>query len=173
MANLFVISDTHFGHTNVLTFRMGDGSLLRPDFKDANHMDEVMIERWNSVVRPQDHAYHLGDVSMARRLLPVVRRLNGHKRLVFGNHDIYDYKEYAEAGFEKMMGMRVMDGLIFTHVPIHPNQLHRFRANIHGHTHDKLVRLDNGHVDERYINVCVEQVNYTPVALEDIKKRIK
>lgn len=173
MANLFFISDTHFGHSRMLEFTIDEaGTLLRPGFKDSNHMDEVMIERWNSVVRPQDHAYHLGDVSMARRLLPVVKRLNGHKRLIFGNHDIFDYQLYAEAGFEKMMGMRVMDGIIFTHVPVHPSQLARFKINVHGHTHHSHVKLDNGHRDERYVNVCVEQVNYTPVPLEELKRKL-
>ncbi len=169
---MFFVSDTHFGHANILKFTKSDGDLLRPEFNDANHMDEVMIGNWNSVVRPQDHVYHLGDVAMGKRMLPVVKRLNGHKRLVFGNHDIFRYQDYADAGFEKMMGMRVMDGIIFTHVPVHPSQLERFKANVHGHLHSNLVKLDNGHPDPRYVNVCVEKTNYSPVALEDLKKKL-
>lgn len=172
-AVMHFLSDSHFGHEGVLKFKINEeGDLLRHGFKDINHMDETMIERWNSVVKPNDHCYHLGDVAMKWRLLSVVKRLNGHKRLIFGNHDIFDYQKYAEAGFEKLMGMRVMDGIIFTHVPVHPNQLHRFKLNVHGHTHEKLVRLDNGNVDTRYLNVCVEQLAYTPISLEEIKKRI-
>lgn len=173
MANLFLVSDTHFGHANMLGFTINEsGTLLRPGFKDVSHMDETMIQRWNSVVKPKDHVYHLGDVAMSKRFLPLVRRLNGKKRLVFGNHDIYDFKLYAEAGFEKLMGMRVFEGMIFTHVPIHHKNLERFRVNVHGHLHQNVVKLDNGHPDPRYFSVCVEKINYTPIPLEEVKRKI-
>lgn len=169
--NLFFISDTHFGHANILKFTINEsGTLLRPGFKDVNHMDEAIIQNWNKVVRPQDHVYHLGDVAMSRRFLPIVKRLNGHKRLIFGNHDIFDYKHYAEAGFEKLMGLRVLDRIIFSHIPVHENQLSRFKLNVHGHTHINVVRNAVGHPDKRYKCVCVEQVNYTPVPFEELKK---
>lgn len=172
--NLFVISDLHLGHANILNFIIDDaGTKLRPEFKNVDYMDETIIQRWNEVVKPGDHVYNLGDVAMNKRFLHLNLRLNGKKRLIFGNHDIFDYQDYAEAGFQKMMGMRVLDGIIFTHVPIHQSQLERFKANVHGHTHSNHVKLDSGHRDPRYLNVCVEQVNYTPVPLEEIKKRIK
>lgn len=180
--NMFITSDSHFGHANILSFTIDDkGTLLRPGFKDVTHMDETMVERWNSVVRPQDHVYHLGDVAMKRALVPIVRRLNGHKRLVFGNHDIYDYREYIEAGFEKVMGMRVLDGIIMTHIPIHPDNLQRFKLNVHGHIHAYDVTYEDAppgwpaerKKDHRYLNVCVEKTNYTPISLEEIKSRIK
>jgi len=170
---IFVISDTHFGHENCLGFTLKDGSLLRPGFKDVNHMDETMIQNWNAVVRPQDHVYHLGDVAMKRKLIPIVKRLNGHKRLVFGNHDIFDYRKYAEAGFEKLMGMRVIDGIIMTHVPVHPDNLERFKLNVHGHIHAYEVKLPGGTPDPRYFNVSVERIKYTPIPLETIKAKLK
>lgn len=170
---LWFLSDPHFSHQNILNFTIdAEGTKLRPGFKDIDHMNEVIINNWNKVIRPQDHGYIMGDVAMKRAFLPIVKRLNGHKRLIFGNHDIFDWKEYIEAGFEKLMGMRVLDGMIFTHVPVHPSQLNRFKANIHGHTHQHFVKLDSGHPDKRYLNLCCEKVNYTPVALEDIKKQL-
>ncbi len=171
--NLFFISDTHFTHGNILKFKVNDGSMLR-NFTSVEEMDERMVDNWNKVVRPEDHVYHLGDVAMKRQHLGIVRRLNGHKRLIFGNHDIFDYKEYALVGFEKLMGMRVMDGLIFTHVPIHEQNLGRFHCNIHGHTHSQIVADRWGkNPDRRWINVCVEKRDYTPVSFEDLKKEIK
>ena len=173
MGNFFVTSDTHFSHANILTFKATPTTMLRPGFRDVLDMNEQMVENWNKVVRPQDHIWHLGDVAMKRDHLQIVKRLNGHKRLVMGNHDIFAVEEYLEAGFEKVMGMRVMDGLIMTHVPIHPDSLKRFKANIHGHTHSNHMMLHPNVRDPRYINLCVENWNYTPVALEEIKRLIK
>ena len=47
MANIFFISDTHFGHAGILSFKREDGSPLR-DFLSVEEMDEHMVERWNS-----------------------------------------------------------------------------------------------------------------------------
>jgi calcineurin-like phosphoesterase family protein len=163
MANLFFVSDTHFSHPLMVRLR---------GFRSVQEMDELMIERWNETVRPQDHVYHLGDVTMRREFLDVVKRLNGHKRLIFGNHDIFDYGCYVKAGFKKLMAYRVVDRIIFSHVPVHPAQLSRFRLNVHGHLHTNRV-MEPGSLtkpDRRYTNVCVEQTGYVPVSLEDLRK---
>lgn len=100
--------------------------------------------------------------------LQTVKRLNGRKRLVFGNHDIFEYKKYAAVGFEKMMGMRVLDELLLTHVPVHPSQLgRRFKANVHGHIHNNEGMLG------RYINVSVEATGYNPVPLDQLIEQAK
>ena len=166
MANIFFISDTHFGHAGILSFKREDGSPLR-DFLSVEEMDEHMVERWNSVVRPQDHIYNLGDVVMRKQNLSILSRCNGHKRLVRGNHDIFPTKEYLKF-FDEIYGVRVLDGMIFTHIPIHPESLGRFKANVHGHIHGSLP----GKFGPKYINVSVEAVDYTPVSLEDLKLRL-
>lgn len=153
MANIFVVSDTHFGHANIIDY------CGRP-FASVEEMDEAMVERWNATVKPSDHVYHLGDVAMRKPNLDIVKRLNGHKRLVFGNHDIFEAKHYLAAGFEKVMGMRVLNGAILTHVPIHPGSLGRFIGNIHGHVHASMA------LAHPYANVCVEVTGYRPVPLE-------
>lgn len=54
MTNRFVISDTHFGHTNAWEkFKREDGSPLRP-FTSTEEMNETMVERWNAKVGPND-----------------------------------------------------------------------------------------------------------------------
>ena len=164
MANIFVISDTHFGHAGILTFLQDNGSHLR-SFGSAEEMDQFMVDRWNSVVRPQDHVYHLGDVAMKKDSIETVSRCNGHKRLVRGNHDVFRTKEYLKY-FDEIYGIRVLDGMIFTHIPIHPESLGRFKANVHGHIHA------SPSYGEKYFNVSVEVVNYTPISLEDLKKKL-
>ena len=167
MANIFIVSDTHFGHANILSFRNADGSPVRA-FETGEEMDEHMVDRWNSVVRPQDHVYHLGDVAMRREHLPTVGRCNGHKRLVRGNHDIFKTKDYLKY-FDEIYATRVLDGMIFTHIPIHPESLGRFSVNVHGHVHGQ----PQGHYGPKYYNVSVEAMDYTPISLEDLKVQIQ
>ena len=167
MANIWIISDTHFGHAAILTFKNLDGSPVRP-FSSVEEMDETMVDRWNSVVRPQDHIYHLGDVAMRKEHLATVGRLNGHKRLVRGNHDIFKTRDYLKY-FEEIHAVRVLDGMLFSHIPIHPESLGRFAANIHGHVHG----LPQGIYGPKYYNVSVEVTDYAPISLEDLKKRVK
>lgn len=157
---LWFTSDTHFGHANIIHYSS------RP-FTSVEEMDETLVARWNEVVKPSDHVYHLGDVSMKKKDLQIVTRLNGKKRLVRGNHDVYRTKDYLSVGFQEIYGIRVLDNIIFTHIPIHPGSMGRFLGNAHGHTHQNT--LD----DPRYVNVCVEQTDYYPVTLESVVKRLK
>ncbi len=160
MANIFLISDTHFGHENIIKY------CARP-FADAQEMDEVLIARWNAVVRPQDHVYHLGDVAMRRDAMDrVMPRLVGHLRLVRGNHDIFKTKDYLKY-FDEIYGVRVLDNWLMSHIPVHPENLGRFRGNLHGHIHEKAPY--EGWTG-RYVNLSVEQINYTPVPLESIRR---
>ena len=165
MTRVFVISDTHFGHTKTWAeFKREDGTPMRP-FTSTEEMDETMVNNWNNTVRPEDHIYHLGDVVIGRKHLQIIRRLNGHKRLVLGNHDIFTVEEYLDVGFEKVYGVRVWPkhGYIMSHIPLHPDQLKsRNWINLHGHLHVNHVK---GPDAERYKNVSVEQINYTPLLL--------
>lgn len=179
--NSFFISDTHFGHANILKFKRDDGTPLRP-FASIEEHDETLIENWNKVVRPVDKVYHLGDVVINRKALGILPRLNGKKRLIRGNHDIFKTKEYLEH-FDEILAYRafVKEGFICSHVPIHPESLSRWRANVHGHLHHNVVkqsRVDGfigsptEEVDSRYICISVEHTNYSPVPLEEILTKI-
>ena len=168
MSNLFFISDTHFGHKNILTFRGEDGNLIRPGFDSIEEMNETIIERWNKTVGDQDKVIHCGDVAFGRDALKLCHRLKGIKHLVMGNHDGQCIAEYAKI-FNKIFGVKYIgkDEAICTHVPIHDNSLRRFGLNIHGHLHEK--KLITG----KHFNVSVEQINYIPISLEEIKERLK
>lgn len=99
-------SDTHFGHARII-------ELSNRPFKHVDEMNEEIIRRWNSVVGPDDTVYHLGDVALGPIMesLANIRRLNGHKILILGNHDRPFMKRnkdsfnewvetYIKAGFE-------------------------------------------------------------------------
>lgn len=160
---IFVIADTHFGHKNILTFTNKFGELIRgARFKTIEEHDQALVDNWNSVVAPQDHVYHLGDVAINKHFIKTVSKLSGHKRLVFGNHDIYPISMYQEAGFEKFYGVRVWPkhGIIMSHIPLqHDSLISRNWKNIHGHLHGGIV---SGPFHNLYECVSCEHVNYTP-----------
>jgi calcineurin-like phosphoesterase family protein len=178
MPAVFLVSDTHFGHAGVCRFTHEDtGVKIRP-WTDPDEMDEEMVKRWNETVRPNDKVYHLGDVVINRKSLGIMRRLNGDKVLIRGNHDIFRDEEYREH-FRELRAYHVMNGMILSHIPIHPESLGRFGTNIHGHLHTRRVMMPKLHnrgvevIDPRYHCVCVEQTDFRPILLEDVFKRIK
>jgi calcineurin-like phosphoesterase family protein len=183
MPAVWIVSDTHFGHEKTCTvFKREDGSPLRP-FSSAEEMDEFMVKAWNERVRPNDKVYHLGDVVINRKALNTLRRLNGDKVLIRGNHDIFKLQNYLEH-FRDIRGYHVMNGLILSHVPVHPKSLGRFGCNIHGHLHANKVMKARGfdakteeilysdEIDPRYWCACVEQTDFAPILFEHALKKI-
>jgi calcineurin-like phosphoesterase family protein len=179
----FVVSDTHFGHAGVCKFTESDGvTKIRP-WTDPDEMNEDMIRMWNDTVRPNDKVYHLGDVVINRKFLPVLDRLNGDKVLIKGNHDIFQLEDYTKY-FRDVRGYHVLNGLILSHIPVHSDSLARFGCNIHGHLHTNRVMKPIGidartgtikygnEIDPRYFNVSVEQIGFKPMLFEDVCKSI-
>lgn len=163
--NIFVISDTHFNHTNILRFKDDKQNYFRGDnFASVEEMNETMVDNWNKTVKDQDIVYHLGDVYMTNGAgaYEILSRLKGRKRLLLGNHD-NGRDQTLHRHFQKISLWRDFKdfGLLLTHVPVHPGNL-RGSRNVHGHIHQ------NASPDDRYVNVCVEWTNYTPVSLEDL-----
>lgn len=158
MARTFFIGDTHFGHKLMESQR---------PFATLVEHDRQLIQRWNAVVEPGDRVFHLGDVVMNRCYLPLVEYLNGKKELVLGNHDGWRPQELLDVGFVRLHGATEFKGFILTHIPVHESQFSRFRANIHGHLHSKVL------IDLKYICVSAEQINYTPTTLEEVEARLK
>lgn len=183
----YFTSDTHFSHKNIL--HLGKG---RP-FKDINHHNEMLIHNWNSVVTPDDTVIHLGDVALGPWPdgLNCVKRLNGHKVLVPGNHDKIsthekparrekfraDYEDAFDEIWDEVEPMFVKGhSVLASHYPVqevfYDNRPDRYmdlrpkddgRVIIHGHTHtDKRV----SHTNKRtlQIHVGVDSWDYTPVS---------
>lgn len=153
MSSVWVTSDTHFGHANIIKYAG------RP-FDSVEDMNEALVENWNSVVKQGDKVYHLGDVTMNSKSLDILSRLNGRKVLIKGNHDIQKLKFYTPH-FYDIRGSHELAGFIMTHIPVALEQSARYPdGNIHGHLHEKT--MDN----PWYVNVCVEQTNYTPISFD-------
>ena len=169
MAKTFVISDTHFNHAGILSFKDYIGKPVR-DFDSVEQMNEAMMDNWVSVVGPKDTVIHCGDVLFGHNKVEWMTenfdRLPGKKRLVVGNHD--NLKMLAPF-FKDMQLWIDMPGFIFTHTPLHESTLaekHRFKEpkiNVHGHIHT------NPSPEGPYRCVCVEQINFTPINIEDLR----
>jgi calcineurin-like phosphoesterase family protein len=169
MMDTWIISDTHFGHDSILIFKDYQGKPLRL-FENAKEMDEYIISKWNSVVKPEDKVYHLGDVMMRATVekMKLISRLNGKKTLILGNHDspeMYLYRGH----FGHIYSFRSVGNLLLTHVPI--LRLPKWaKANVHGHVHNNIVPGEYG---PQYYNVSIEVLDdYAPIHLDELNRRI-
>lgn len=142
MSVLFT-SDLHFWHKNIL------GYTKRP-FSSVEEMNECIVNIWNSQVSSKDTTYHLGDFAFNSNLEEVtklLRRLNGSKIMILGNHDregfyrriaddnhtrILEVTHYKETKHEKKK-------LILSHFPFRSwHNMHYGSYNLHGHCHGNL-----------------------------------
>jgi len=168
--DIWVISDTHFNHAPILKFKDYAGLPPRGEFDNVDQMNQCMLDNWASVVKPNDTVIHCGDVLFGENKVDWLEanfaKLPGKKRLVLGNHDNV---KFLAPFFKDIQLWIQMDKFILTHTPLHPTTLaesHRFDAegmlNVHGHIHS------NPSPEGPYKCVCVEQINYTPVNLEEL-----
>lgn len=156
----WVFSDPHFEHeASVAIFG-------RP-FRNRHHGDGYLLEHWTRDVRDHDTVICLGDVTMDRPtdgLVDRLRRRPGRKILVAGNHD-YAHIRRLRRAFDEVAACAHLPGepdLLFTHVPL--DDVPAGCVNVHGHVHRKTS------VDERRINVCVEQIGYRPIPMADVRR---
>ena len=178
MSNRWIISDTHFLHSNMLNFLDTDGVPFRGQyFSNQDELDEYMIENWNAKVKPQDTIWHLGDVFIGdiERFEKIWPRLQGKKRLIVGNHDDIRYlsgKINGEWIFQKIKMWNIMPeyDCIMTHVPMQMENTYegsKIRFNIHGHIHN------NKSPTDRHYNASVEAIRYAPEHIDDIVYKLK
>jgi len=165
----FFTADLHFGHNNVINFKNTDGTKAR-DFDTVQDMEDAMVQMHNEIVKPTDKVYMLGDIAFNVRGLEKVKQMNGIKILVKGNHDQLKLNKYVDV-FKDVRGCHVMNGLVFTHIPIHVDQLGRFGCNVHGHLHMNRVMQDDK-IDPRFLCVSVEHTDLKPIEFEDMVDRI-
>lgn len=156
---VFVTADHHFGHANII-------KLCKRPFDNVTHMDEGMVQRWNSVVGKDDFVYHLGDFCFRSNSLEYMRgifnRLNGHKILITGNHD-GQHSTHLPWSSRKESHTGRFDGVhvVMYHYPLEEWEgFHRGAIHLHGHTHGTL-RV----IDRRY-DVGVDVNDFTPVNIE-------
>jgi len=163
--NTYIISDTHFGHENIIKY------CDRPE----NH-DALMMKNWWRTISLDDTILHLGDLTFKSRSDIAFGLLPGKKYLIKGNHDKKSNSWYESENF-RVIRPFVWNKIAFTHEPLdidsdkYDDDGNDWNINIHGHIHNNgyIRREDKGRL---YINVSVEVMNYTPVRLRDILKEV-
>jgi calcineurin-like phosphoesterase family protein len=160
---IFFTADHHFGHHN------GIEQNRRP-FPSVTEMNTAMIERWNSVVQPEDEVWHLGDFAYksARPVEGIFSELNGHKHLILGNHDAPKTRALAWASVSQMKEVLV-DGqrMFLCHYPMMSwPAMNRGAIHLHGHVHG------NTQGPAGSIDVGVDCWGFRPVSLPEILERL-
>ena len=187
-ANTWLVSDTHFGHDNIVGFchRLEDH-------------EQVMIVEWRAYVPDDATVLHLGDLSYRsngrfKHLLS--KELTGARKLLIkGNHDRQSMSFYRQCGFQLVRPFMIPFGyelpfeimrpmttgtesfrnaghtVSFSHYAWSAEEMGRPMGDrdirIHGHIHnngysrDSFVPFLRGH-----INLSVEQTKYRPVNLK-------
>lgn len=168
----YYIADTHFGHKNCIKFDN------RP-FATIEEMDETMIANWNAVVRASDDVYIIGDFCYRASKSPLwyLRRLNGRKHLIIGNHDrhLLDDEEAMKEFVSVDKMTYVKDGeytITLCHFPMAEwNQYHRgawhIYRHIHAHTEGCYQFLKD---EERALNAGCMMNGFIPVTMEQLIK---
>lgn len=185
---IYIVSDTHFFHRNIIEY------CDRP-YDNIEIMNEDIVNKWNSIVKEDDIVFHLGDVGfgLVEQLQPIVHRLNGHKILLRGNHDMNRGTiSWTNIGFEfvykkgiislqdfnelimEMYGQKFVNfsdwednEILFSHSP---KQCDDNVLNIHGHMHN--VPLDpNTYNLMNHICTSIEMIDYKPISLDEVLSR--
>ena len=165
MAKVHFTADTHFGHRSILR-------MCQRQFDSIEEHDATLVELWNSVVRPNDEVWHLGDFSYragvehAERIL---KKLNGRIHLVRGNHDrpavlqLTQWASVQDFAEIKLDGQRI--SLFHYGMRTWPAQWHN-SIQLYGHSHTRLPG------NTRSLDVGVDAWGYMPVDIEQIRARM-
>lgn len=165
----FVTSDLHFWHNNIIGF------CNRP-FGSVEHMNDVLIKNWNSVIGPHDHIWFLGDFSFGdyEQTKSILDQLSGIKHLIVGNHDRKgraqklfnrDWKQWFVDKHDYFR-LKTNEGkFVLCHFPF--ASWERGYVNLHGHLHSP-----SGYKNKyRQYDVGADANNYTPLLLSDAFNR--
>jgi calcineurin-like phosphoesterase family protein len=171
MVNYWFISDTHFGHTNIIKYDQ------RP-FPDIQTHDRTLIANWQAVVQPDDEVYHLGDFAFASqaRVKQIINQLPGKIYHIQGNHDKVILKNadvracfiWSKPLFDLKLqwkGQRLQITLCHYSMRVF-NKSHHGALQFYGHSHFGLPG------NTQQLNVGVMHWGYTPVRLEQALSKL-
>jgi calcineurin-like phosphoesterase family protein len=150
--NIWITSDTHYGHKNicrgVTDWRLPNGSIpvdQTRDFESIELMNSVIINNINEVVGQDDILFHLGDWSFGgfeniRKFWDRIVCNNVH--LVLGNHDHHiERNRDGVRGLFKSVNHYVEltvgnNKFVLMHYPLSSwNGMNKGVMHLHGHVH--------------------------------------
>lgn len=162
MNKIFVTSDTHFNHKNILTY------CPNRKFDSIEAMNNAIVTDWNAKVTTEDTVYFLGDFAMGPKdkHIEFLAQLNGNIKIVPGNHDGHLKKLSKDNGLPPNVEM--LDAIhtlkyehkyfIMCHFPMeewegmagHSSEHISGSIHLHGHTHGNLKNKIKGRWDVGY-----------------------
>lgn len=166
---IYFISDTHFGHYNIIR-------LCNRPFSSLEEMNETLIENWNRKVTNRDTIYILGDLFFrATEVTPILERLKGQKHLIVGNHDSSWMKDVDLNRYFKRVElmMELHDGkrqMTLCHYPMLSWRADQKTYMLYGHIHNN-IQDDYWPLilrRPRMLNASVEVNNYEPVTFDEL-----
>ena len=125
MSSVLITSDLHLGHKVAAKYR---------GFSDVESHDEFIIKTLSRFCTKRTLLLVLGDVAFNILAMSRLNEINCTKKLIKGNHDNLSLYEYGKI-FKDIHGMLEYKDYCLTHCPIHPQEMHRYKGNIHGHIH--------------------------------------
>jgi calcineurin-like phosphoesterase family protein len=157
MANVHFLGDLHLDHKNVCKFR--------DTFESVTHHNDVIKDNYHKVVTKRDKVFFMGDVAFSKESLQDLKSWSADRKvLILGNHDLergVTMKELCDV-YDEIYSLYKYKEFWLSHAPIHQLEL-RGKFNIHGHVHYKSIPCGE------YINVSMENINYTPIDLQSIR----
>ena len=148
-------ADAHYGHANIIKY------CNRP-FIDVHHMNRVIRNNFNSVVKNNDITVHIGDFCWAhnkKEAEKYIRRLNGNHIFVKGSHDSW------LPNTSPYMWRKMIEGqfIVCCHYAMRTwERAYHGSWQLYGHSHG---RLDG--IGKQY-DVGVDKNNFYPVSFEQI-----
>lgn len=171
MPDTYFVADPHFGHARII-------EICKRPFASSDEQTEVLTENWNSVVKPSDDVWVIGDFCMAnpKRYL---RKLHGNIHLIRGNHDRYTGSEtkagFASARDTKMLKLKGQELWLAHYAHRVWPKAHYGAWHLFGHSHGclpdwKNMSLDVG-VDNRkkYFSEKDAKKLYAPWSYDEIQ----
>ena len=191
MNKIWITSDHHFHHNKILVYCGRTQFMNKVELKEyteimkekndlkrrklieemvisdnsTEKMDEFMIKQWNSIVPIDGVVLHLGDFYLGSKSerIKFRERLNGTIILILGSHDGSKWR-IARDGFIVSTKELIIDDWVFTHKPM--DVVPDGKWNVHGHIHELPT-------EGRRINLSVEQTDYKPVNIKQLKELTK
>ncbi len=163
----YFTADTHFGHPQILLYQ----AKTRP-YHDLNHMHEALIHNWNSVVKPADTVYHLGDFGFGPAVRLARKRLNGKIRLILGNHDKFGLEDASLFESIDMLKLVDVDGqrIVLCHYAMRTWQFQSKGAwQLYGHSHGNL----DDDITLNSVDVGVDVWGMAPVSMAQLRAVMK
>jgi calcineurin-like phosphoesterase family protein len=179
MSNIFITSDEHYGHKNILIY------CKRP-FANVDEMRETLIERHNKKVPNNRNVLtiHVGDMFWntlsVGEAATIIGRLHGRHAFIFGNHDelIEQHKNEFIEFFDWIRGENKASGTHILHFNKHELTLchysmtvwsksHKGSWHVFGHSHGELKTKGKS------FDIGVDSHNFEPWSLEEIEAEME